>query len=420
MNDKESHSSPRAGAWKWILGVCVGVLALSCLWFWGRPHPSPPAPAKIAMNAQPAVAEWRRDTEMPAVAVPRAPANASEIEVCGVGKVKIDPDDPMAAGKYIELLAKKSQLRWLAALRSSDDYRARASGLFLTGIVTDRGNNQAATQEARDELVQLAVVINDPAVYALAIYKCSSNIEDPAAGACGQVSAGGWARRDPDNAVPWLMVAGEARANNNTMAESDAISDAAKAHKTDSYTDSLFAFAEPQIPAEVTAVERAYFAINVIGVEAATATPQFIQGTHHCSSDALQDSTARLQCSALAELFVTGRSLLDFWRGLAIGIRAGWPKERVAALTEEKNALMQVSMQVIPEHADPWSCDSVNRINAFMSQVGRLGEMGATREALERSGETVPELAAKWTAYLEKIQRDAAQQAPQPALDPSP
>jgi hypothetical protein len=112
--------------------------------------------------------------------------------------------------------------------------------------------------------------------------------------------------------------------------------------------------------------------------------------------------------------------LLDFLRGLAIGKHAGWPKERVNALTEEKNALMQVSMQVIPENADPWSCESVNRINAFMSQVDRLGEMGATREALERSGETVAELAAKWTTYMERIEREAAQQSPQSAADSSP
>jgi hypothetical protein len=370
---------------------------------------------------KPAIVAWPQSAAIATVETARTRANSNEIEVCGVGKVKIDPDDPMAAGKYIEALAKKSQLRWLSTLRNSDDYRARASGLFLAGIVTDRGNNQMAAQEARDELVQLAVGVNDPAVYALAIQKCSTNIEDPAAGACRQVSASGWARRDRDNAVPWLMVAGEARANNDTTAESDAIRAAAKAHKIDSYADSLFAFAEPAIPTDVTAVERAYFAIHVIGVEAATAAPQFVAGTKHCSSDALQDSNALAQCSALAELFIAeGKTLLDFWRGLAIGKHAGWPKERVNALTEEKNALMQVSMQVIPEHADPWSCDSVNRINAFMSQVGRLGEMGATREALERSGETVPELAAKWTAYLEKIQRDAAQQAPQPALDPSP
>jgi hypothetical protein len=327
----------------------------------------------------------------------------------------------MAASSYVGALAKKSRSRWLAALRNSDDYRARAAGLFLEGIFTDPGTNQAAAQEARDELVQLAVGVNDPAVYALAIYKCGAKIEDSAASACRQVSASGWARRDPDNAVPWLMIAGEARANNNPTAESEAIRDAAKAHKIDAYADSIFAFAEPEIPTDVMPLERAYFAIDVIGVEAATATPEFIAGTRHCSSDALQDSNARLQCGALGELFVTqGKTLLDFWRGLAFGKRAGWPKERVNALTEEKDALMQVANQVLPENAGPWSCDSVNRLNAFMSQRGRLGEMGATRDALERSGETIPEMAAKWTVYLERIQRDAAQQAPQSLTDSSP
>jgi hypothetical protein len=298
MTDKESHSRSRAGAWKWFSGVLVGLLATLGLWFWVRPHPSAPPPSKIPISERPAIAAWPQSTAKAVVEATRASAKTGEIEVCGVGKVKIDPDDPMAMGKYLEALAEKSQLRWVSALRNSDDLRARASGLFLDGTVADRGADQVIKQEARDELVQLAVGANDPAVYALAIYKCA-NDADPASGACRQVSAGGWARMDPDNATPWLLVAGQARAKNDVQAEADAFHHAVEAHRSDSYTDSIFSFAEPEIPKDATPVERAYLAVEVIGVEAATAQRQFSAATKHCSSDALQDRKIRQQCSAL-------------------------------------------------------------------------------------------------------------------------
>jgi len=420
MNDKESRSASRARAWQWISGLLICVLATLGIWLWVRSPPSAHAPRKIAMTELPAIVAWPRSTVKIAIDAARTRAKTGEIEVCGVGKVKIDPDDSTAIGKYLEALVKKTQLHWFSALRNSDDLRARTTGLLLEGILIDRGADQVITQEARDELVQLALGANDPAVYALAFYKCGANDTDPTAGACRQVSASGWARLDPDNAVPWLLVAAQARAKNDMPAEADAFHHAAEARRSDSYTDSIFSFAEPEIPKDATPVERAELAVEVIGVEAATAQRQYSAATKHCSSEALQDRDIRQQCSALAEILVAdGKTLNDFMIGLGIGNRAGWPKERVNALTEERNALTMALMQVTPEN-DLWSCDGVSRLNALISQIGRLGEMGATREALERSGETIPEMAAKWTVYLERIQRDAAQQAPQSLTDSSP
>ncbi len=66
-------------------------------------------------------------------------------------------------------------------------------------------------------------------------------------GACRQLSLQRWARMDPDNAVPWLSLAGKARGRHDSAAEADAFSHAATAHKSDSYSDSVFAFAEPPL-----------------------------------------------------------------------------------------------------------------------------------------------------------------------------
>jgi hypothetical protein len=74
---------------------------------------------------------------------------------------------------------------------------------------------------------------------------------------------------------------------------------------------------------------------------------------------------------------------------------------------------MQVLNQVMPSDPDQqWSCDSVARGNAYMSEWGRLGELGFAREAIERSGETVAELSRRHIDFMDKLTRDAQAHGP--------
>jgi hypothetical protein len=69
---------------------------------------------------------------------------------------------------------------------------------------------------------------------------------------------------------------------------------------------------------------------------------------------------------------------------------------------------MQAVEQVVSSDPDQqWSCDSVARGNAFMSERVRLGEMGFAREAIDLSGETIAELSRKHLDYIEKLTQDA-------------
>jgi hypothetical protein len=119
----------------------------------------------------------------------------------------------------------------------------------------------------------------------------------------------------------------------------------------------------------------------------------------------VQDIDVRRQCSALAELMVSkGTSLLDVSLGLSIGARAGWSRPRVAALKQEHNALLQAITQATPSREDElWTCSGVQRINTYFADKARLGEVGAAREALERSGETAQDMAEKYTQSMKKI-----------------
>jgi hypothetical protein len=126
----------------------------------------------------------------------------------------------------------------------------------------------------------------------------------------------------------------------------------------------------------------------------------------------MQDSTVRQQCDSLAELLVTkGANLLDLETGKTIGERAGWPNERVRHLVLEQHALMQAIIEQGPSDNDEtWTCDAVGHLNAWVIQRMRLGELGAARDVLERSGETLEEMAKQYNQHTVNVLRDALRQ----------
>jgi hypothetical protein len=405
---------------KWISGLIVAAVLLGfAFWLWQRPSPPRKSVAAVVPPALPAP-RWPASIPRAAAEVPKKVDHSGEIDVCGVGRVKLDRDDWTATGKYFDALTKKSRMRWLSALRNSDDYRARATGLYLEGIF-DRDAPQKDPEAARDELVQLAVGTNDPAVYALAYTKCIKGVEDTALpGACPQLSIEAWTRADSGNAVPWLQLAAKARREGDGAAEAAAFARAAQAHQYETYNWSLFSFAQPAMPSDVTAADRWYLTTEVIGVEAAMPMP-YLPLSQYCSRDAMTDRTVHRQCNTLAELLVDkATTLSDFSMGKSLGARVGWPAEVLDHLTQQLRASMQAFSQMTPSDPEQqWNCDSVARGNAYMSEWDQLGERRLAQQAIERSGETVAELARKYTEQAAKWARDAEASAEsQPPAQP--
>jgi hypothetical protein len=81
---------------------------------------------------------------------------------------------------------------------------------------------------------------------------------------------------------------------------------------------------------------------------------------------------------------------------------------------------MQAFSQMTPSDPEQqWNCESVARGNAYMSEWEQMGERGLAQQAIERSGETVAELARKYTEQVAKWARDAEASAEsQPATQP--
>jgi hypothetical protein len=333
----------------------------------------------------------------------------STVEVCGFGKVPLDGNDPFAVGQYIGELASNARNRWLSALLNSGDIRARSAGMFLKDKLTGGGSGLPIEEQTRDALVQLAVGARDPAVYAMTVYACSTYTDSAPTGSCQEITLNTWAQLDSDNAVPWLLLAGKAQAKKDGVAEAAAFSQAAKANRTDAYNFSLYAYSELEMPTDVTPLERWYLSTEVVGIEAATASLHYHVAEKHCSAAAMSDDAIRQQCDALAELLVrNGRNLLDLSIGTNLGARAGWSRDRVADLTEERDALMQAIAQATPSsNNDLWTCDGVRRGNVYIGDWAHLGEIGAAREWVDHSGQSVSELAQKQRDFLNKLRLNA-------------
>jgi hypothetical protein len=382
-----------------ILVIVVGV------WLLRNRHPraiaSMETPVSVPVAGPPPVTPLAEST-------PAKANDARTVEICGQGRVPIDQSDGDAISKRVAALTKDAETRWLSALQNSGDLRARMAGLLLAGSMTggasSKGLPNPVAEQARNDAVQLAAGGEDPAVYALALNMCNTTVATEAA-ACRSLSPQRWAELDPDNAAPWLLIALKAQFSHDSAAEADAFSHAAKARKIDSYSDSVLAFAEQELPRDVTPLERTYLDEHVIGVEAATFSPQYAATLRHCSSDAMHDSTIRSQCDSMAERMVTnGTNVMDLDIGKTIGVHAGWSKERVDTVVQEEHALMWAIMAHEPhDESKRWDCDNVNRMNAYFAKVVQLGEVGAARDALEHSGESVESMAQKYDRYTDTV-----------------
>lgn len=405
MDDKE-RSQGRVMIALALLAVALGA------WLWHRASSSPQS--TVAMQAQLGAAKPARakpgaaEPAMRPVPAPSPTAAKASLEVCGYGKVPVDPADPAAVMTLLRKITDPARKRWLSTLQDSDDLRARATGLLLDGLNKTFDAVPPVPATASAALVQLAIGSSDPAVYALAVADCRLH-PDPD-GACAPISASAWADRDPDNALPWLMLADQAHKAGDRDAEGRAMARAANAARVENYTDSLFAFAATALPSDVTPLERWLLSIETSGIAAAMPAPVSLGFRDYCTADALQDPQVHIRCGALAETYVSrATTIRDFSVGIGFGQRVGWPESRLSALRREQKALMQRFTEQFSDMHEPWSCAAVRAGNALMSEQLQSGELATARAALERSGESIATMADRYDANMARLMHEAQQ-----------
>lgn len=323
-------------------------------------------------------------TPIAAAASARVPG-PQELEVCGLGLV---PARDAGADGLDERLRRMRDapgyVAWRDALLTSPAAPARAAGLRLLAIASP------ADPQPVSRLAQLAHDSREPMVYALALAACQQRSEGPAPGACQLLSAEQWAALEPDNAVPWLHLAGVPRTDPR-----EALFRAAHAARVSAHWGVLHTQVMTAQPGGATPLDRLAMSTDALAIATAQPLPPYAVATKYCDAAAVRDVNRRQQCDALAELLaMRGETLVDLAVARSLGERLGWPAERLQALRDERDALPLVQ-QTQADGADLFSCAAIDRQTAWYGEVARRGELGALREALRRSGRSLEAWAAQ-------------------------
>jgi hypothetical protein len=321
--------------------------------------------------------------------VARAPANAprsDEAEPCGIGGVETSAQAASGAVQVPRHLIEAARRRLRSEMQASPDTAVRAAGLLFEAMTA------RASDPAVDRLALLAAHSSEPAAYALAMAGCGGVLPRPQRGSgwCRLLSAEQWARLDPDNALPWLAVAGAAHERGDATVEADAMHHASVAHLADDRTSLLPRLVADLMPGDVPSALRTQAIIDVLGVQAALPYAGYHAALRYCPAEAARDGNRRQQCAALATLLVErGMTWADTVVGRGIGARAaGWPSERVEALRDEQRALVEAAGSIV-DVEQPLGCASGRRLASWVRLVDEIGEPDAAREWLRRSGRSV-------------------------------
>ena len=309
--------------------------------------------------------------------------------------------------------ADKQELR--AALVSSADPRHHALGLFLQSPAFKLPLN-SDNIAALNELAEMAASSPDPGVYAIALQACRESGRSAIDGSCADISAHGWSQIEPDNMVPWLMLAGEAGQRKDAIAQAEAMHQAAVATHLESYTDTLVAEAVPAMPSNLRSLEQVYLYGDLMAIQGAISFPYEPRSLRDCSIAETGEAASLKDCAAVAEHMVSaGQTLLDLVVGTRLGEKAGWSAERVAGLKRERSALLALAQNGSRQFLVKDSCHEAIQAMERQREWFALDELAALRAELQVSGLTVDELLAQYDegkARLQSEARAAATSAP--------
>ena len=337
------------------------------------------------------------------------------VELCGFGRTQ-----PIRnTGDYPQAVLEKAEQTFSDVandLSSQSVPQTRAVGLYARLVVALRLAARADPQPNSDcsdvectqrrwkiakeaaaphaqELARLAASTQDPVAYAFALFGCRLNRDDRA---CAQLSLERWAQLEPDNAVPWLHLAGDAALRNDEAALRAALLKASRAKTSDSHGSRALQMAEHTAAHALAAAPRLVYLSQLLGVYAALPTPPHMAVSEACSVERLADPARKTLCGDLATM-MTERSvsLVELSLGTTIGERAGWPLERVRQLRDEKEAINFIG-QVGWVAEDVHSCRFLEQLEARTRDLAMMGEVPSARKRLADSDRSVGELAQEW------------------------
>lgn len=343
--------------------------------------------------------------------------------ICGLPGVTADAGVPLSADPRFASRIEGARAKLIGTLSLSSDARSRAIGLLLQGIANvdaatasdattiaslcgaEAACTEAATKASRgtvlraaspttEAIAREASTTRDPFVYAVAMEACR-RLPASQAGTCQLIVPAQWASIDSDNAVPWLFVAGQAAERKDSAGLDDAMNHVAHARASRLYGDQVAAITEAAIPSGTNAFDAAQMRVFGWNASFIWELPPLGTAIQYCSDAQLRDSNRWQICDAVAHQMIdNGATMIERGIGIRLGARLGWPADNVAALRQERDALLRVQSIAFAEGvSEASSCRISANASRHMLSIAKLGEIGATRAAMASTGKSVAALA---------------------------
>jgi hypothetical protein len=342
-------------------------------------------PARNPTTAVPAAPAGTAAAGTAATQAGRAPAR-DEAEVCGLGVIKTGPRDRDGSAHIPGALRKDAERIAIGALLASTDSREQASGLLLQAKAAQRGGSP--DKAAIGQLAQMAAHTADPLVYAAALEACGAHRFGAApSAACTTLNTRQWARIDPGNAAPWLRLAQESLAMKDEAGLAEAVYQVAQANTLDWHANDAATIAMQALPRTISPLQRAVMVHEAWDMQSTWTLPSYRGLSAFC--EASGDVNRAQLCDAAATLLVgTGGTHADLRLGMRIGRILGWDEQRLEHLHLQRDVLSRALARV-PFHDQPYSCASIDELQKWALLQRRLGELGAARNLLESSGQSL-------------------------------
>jgi hypothetical protein len=396
------------------------------------PPPSLPAAADPRSAARPhAMAK----PPAPSTPLRDRPATAQALqvaddgtEVCGWGSVQLPADDPFPLQRLPAAARRAALDQAQAAMARDADVRVRAAGLLLGARA-----GAAGARVRIEQLARLAAASTDATTYALALQACQG-LADAAGGPCGLLGGAQAAQLEPDNAQPWLALAAEAAARQDTEAEHDAMRRAARASHLSAHAAALPVLVAQALPDPDASLQRTLalgIAMGMQDVARLLPPPGGVaQARAYCLGGGLGGSLAgglapglatgpaaagagmdgeprAASCRALAQLLLQrGRGVAELGAGLDIARRWTSTLPGLVGWQQEHDALIDTA----PPLADgiDLGCAAQQRQLDWLHRVADLGERAALREQLAASGHSIAEWSERHRRSLQLAQATVA------------
>ncbi|MDE2369085.1 MAG: hypothetical protein KGN16_08940 [Burkholderiales bacterium] len=335
-------------------------------------HVESPAAANGAIAARPGVArsDGLADSSV------RESGEAPVWDLCGVGKMPVPPDLAASASPMgVELppnlgeQALAAALERLLAAMDVGSPRSRAAAMLMHPMIVPAPADAPSPQAGAQQLASLAAGSGDPVLLAWAARHCDVNT------ACATDPAIAWSRIEPDNAVPWLLIA----AHQPGM-QAEALTALARATRYTSHYGAISAAALDAMPADIPTYLQPQLLLQSFLADGAIGEAEATQAINLCRPAPEAGSQRQALCRSLAALMVgQDDTALAYFIGLRIQELAGVPdvhhNERRAAM---QRLLGNFGMAVF-DWERPYACTTVERWHRWTRDRATLGELGAAR-----------------------------------------